>query len=346
MNIQKLKILGKNKLIENNIEDASIKAEILLCYVLNMSKKHIIINSENEVPASLEQKYLKYIEEVVAGKPVQYITNRQKFMGLDFFVNENVLIPQPDTEILVEEALKSISFKIEEHKRNNTIKMALEDRLKDEKKCKIKAKIEHMDANRNDSKIECNTNKKNKLKILDLCTGSGAIAISIEQYLRDEMNNWKNKTSVMSNIKYNIEIWASDISKDALNVAHKNAQNNNSNIKFIQSNMFENIKEKDFDYIVSNPPYIAKKVIPNLSKEVQNEPHIALDGGSDGLDFYKIIASEGYKYVKSEGYIIVEIGYDQKESVINIFKSTNKYSGVECIKDLSGQNRVIKVCVN
>ena len=285
MNIQKLRNFGRNKLKENSIEDSSFKAEILLQYTLNMNKTEIIINSEKEVQHDLEQKYIAYLDEVIAGKPIQYITHKQEFMGLNFYVDESVLIPQPDTEILVEETIRTVTA-------NNKL-------------------------------------LGQNIKILDLCTGSGAIAISLENYLKN---------------KFETEIIASDVSKKAIDVAKRNARENNAKVKFIISDMFENIKENNFDIIVSNPPYIEKATIITLSKEVQNEPHLALDGGIDGLDFYKIIAKEGYKHLKSGGYILVEIGYNQKESVSNIFKEyTDQYIEVNCIKDLNGQDRVIEV---
>ena len=285
MNIQKIRNFGRNKLKENSIEDASFKAEILLQYILNMNKTEIIINSEREVQHDLEQKYIAYLDEVITGKPIQYITHKQEFMGLNFYVDESVLIPQPDTEILVEETIRTVTA-------NNKL-------------------------------------LGQNIKILDLCTGSGAIAISLENYLKN---------------KFETEIIASDVSKKAIDVAKRNARENNAKVKFIISDMFENIKENNFDIIVSNPPYIEKATIITLSKEVQNEPHLALDGGIDGLDFYKIIAKEGYKHLKSGGYILVEIGYNQKESVSNIFKEyTDQYIEVNCIKDLNGQDRVIEV---
>ena len=285
LNIQKLRNFGRNKLKENSIEDTSFKAEILLQYTLNMNKTEIIINSEREVQYDLEQKYIAYLDEVITGKPIQYITHKQEFMGLNFYVDESVLIPQPDTEILVEETIRTVTA--------------------------------------NNKQLGQN------MKILDLCTGSGAIAISLENYLKN---------------KFETEIIASDVSKKAIDVAKRNAKENNAKVKFIISDMFENIKENNLDIIVSNPPYIEKATIITLSKEVQNEPHLALDGGIDGLDFYKIIAKEGYKHLKSGGYILVEIGYNQKESVSNIFKEyTDQYIEVNCIKDLNGQDRVIEV---
>ena len=317
MNIQKLRNFGRNKLIENNIGDAIFKAELLLEYTLKMSKTEIIINSEKEVPNDLEQKYIFYLDEVIAGKPVQYITHKQEFMKLDFYVDENVLIPQPDTEILVEEVLKIINLKILELKsikeNRNTINLKEKDNIKD------------MVGKRK-------TEENSELKILDLCTGSGAIAISLEKYLKN---------------KFKTEIIASDVSKKAIEIAKRNAEENNAKVKLIISDMFENIKEKNFDIIVSNPPYIESRTITTLSKEVQNEPILALDGGTDGLDFYRIIAKEAYKYIKSGGHILVEIGYNQKENVSNIFKETaQKYTGIKCIKDLNKQDIIIEMSVN
>ena len=202
-------------------------------------------------------------------------------MNLEFYVDENVLIPQPDTEILVESVLEI-----------------------------------------------CNNIKENtKIKILDLCTGSGAIAIALNYEL--------NKRNI------NTEIIASDISDNALRVAKKNNVKNNTKVKFIHSDLFENIKDNDFDIIVSNPPYIKKDVIPTLSKQVRNEPIIALDGGDDGLDFYKKIIEQARKYIKNEGYLCLEIGYDQKIEVLNLLNQFEEYRKTKTIKDLSNNDRCI-----
>ena len=281
MNQKDLLLLGENNLKRNQVEDAYIKAKKLLEYVLNQSKEELVINSLKEVSKENEKRYESLLEEIIQGKPIQYITKSQEFMGLNFYVDENVLIPQPDTEILVEETLKLIKEK-------------------------------YLDRN---------------IKILDLCTGSGAIAISIAKYIE----NLNNK----------IEIYALDVSKQALEIAKKNAKANNTKINFIQSNMFEEIENLKFDIIVSNPPYIETKTIPMLSKEVQNEPIIALDGGQDGLDFYKIINKESPKYLNDDGHILLEIGYNQKESVTKIFEEN--YQNITCIKDLSDNDRVIKI---
>ncbi len=289
MNIGELIENGKITLKKNNVEDAEIKANMLLQYILKMNKIELLTNKDLEVSKTNIEKFNIYITEVSKGMPVQYLTNKQEFMKLNFYVDKNVLIPQPDTEILVEEAL----IKVQE----------IENKQKETR------------------------SKSESIKILDLCTGTGAIGISLYKYGK------------------NVEIYASDISKKAIEIARRNAIANNANIEFILSDMFEQISMCDFDIIVSNPPYIKTDVIKKLSKEVQNEPHIALDGGNDGLNFYKIICSEAYKYVKNGGYIMVEIGYDQKDEVIELFNKIRHYKEIQSIQDLAGNNRVVKAKV-
>ena len=167
--------------------------------------------------------------------------------------------------------------------------------------------------------------KTNAKKILDLCTGSGAIAVSLAKYLLQS------------------EITAIDISNDALKIAKKNAVSNNveNQITFISSDMFTNLNEEKFDIIVSNPPYIKTNVIDNLDIQVKNEPHIALDGGRDGLDFYKKIINESYQYLKYKGFLCLEIGFDQKIDVIELIENTDKFEGTYSKKDLYDNDRII-----
>lgn len=167
--------------------------------------------------------------------------------------------------------------------------------------------------------------KNNAKKILDLCTGSGAIAVSLAKYLPQA------------------EITAIDISNDALKIAKKNAISNNvqNQITFISSDMFTNLSEEKFDIIVSNPPYIKTNVIKNLDIQVQNEPYIALDGGKDGLDFYKKIINESYQYLKYNGYLCLEIGFDQKIDVIELIENTESFTGTYSKKDLFDNDRII-----
>ena len=269
---------GKNVLSKNNIEDNVIITRELLAFVLGVEKQYLVIHLEDELNAEDYIKFKENINKLINGMPLQYITNNQEFMGLNFFVNENVLIPQPDTEIIVEETLK---------------------------KCKELLL------------------KNGKIRILDLCTGSGAIAVFLSNFLGDEA-----------------EVFASDISTKALEVAKYNNGKNNTNVRFIESNLFENIQEQKFNIIVSNPPYIRSNVINNLPKQVQNEPHLALDGGEDGLKFYKKIIEQACNYIEN-GYLILEIGYDQKEDVENLLKENKNYSEIKTIQDLSGNDRCV-----
>ena len=162
-------------------------------------------------------------------------------------------------------------------------------------------------------------------KILDLCTGSGAIAVSLAKYI--------NKS----------EITATDISNDALRIAKLNAKNNNveDRITFISSNLFQNIPEEKYDIIVSNPPYIKTKDIKVLNKDVQKEPKLALDGGIDGLDFYRKIIKEADEYLKFGGFLCFEIGFDQKEDVIELIEEQGKFKSTYSKKDLCDNDRIV-----
>lgn len=279
MNLKEILKYGKEELIKNNIEDASVIAKELAEHIFKITRAQMIANNDMEFSKDQTDNYINSIKKISTGIPIQYITNNQEFMNLNFYVDENVLIPQPDTETLVEEV-------INEYK---------------EKKCEI----------------------------LDLCTGSGAIAISLAKYINES------------------NIVASDISMKALQIAKLNAEKNlvRKKIEFIESDMFNKIYKDDFDIIVSNPPYIKTKVIEELDKQVKNEPYIALDGGADGLKFYKIIIENAYKYIKNEGKVFLEIGYDQKNELINLFKKNNHYENIYSKKDLGGNDRIIVATV-
>jgi release factor glutamine methyltransferase len=273
MKIKELRKYGNINLIN---EDAYKISKLLLMSILNVNDTYLIINDENDVPIEKEQEFIKAVEKINIGYPVQYITNSQQFYGLDFYVDENVLIPQPDTEVLVEKVIEIAN-------RNEDIK-----------------------------------------SILDICTGSGAIGISLAKFIK------------------NMQVDLTDISTDALAIANKNAIANcvSKKCSFIKSDMFDNLNKK-YDIIVSNPPYIETDVIKQLSKEVQNEPLIALDGGKDGLYFYKKIANEAYKFLNLNGFLALEIGFNQKDAVIRILEQTGKYKDIYCLKDFGENDRVI-----
>lgn len=310
MKLQELIQNSKYELDSLNVEDADIKLKILIEYVFKISKEKLILKYKDEINNKKVEEFRKLLKKLENGIPIQYIINNQEFMGLNFYVDENVLIPQPDTEILVEEVIKYCNeLRNNEPEDKETNKDYKENKENIEKEPII-------------NKEDKNINKKT-IKILDLCTGSGIIGISIYKYLE------------------NVEIYASDISQKALNIAEKNTNLNNAKINFINSDMFENIHIKDFDIIVSNPPYIESKVIKSLSKEVQNEPKLALDGGEDGLKFYRSILENANDYLRKNGAIFLEIGYDQKEKIEEILKSYKIYKETKCIKDFGGNNRVI-----
>lgn len=273
MNLREVLKQGIEKLKENNIEDASLKAKMLLSEILEMKKEYLIVHEEEILDEPDINTFFEKIDRLVNNEPIQYILNRQDFMGLNLYVDSNVLIPQPDTEILVEEVIALAS-------------------------------------------------EKENLKILDMCTGSGAIAISLAKYIKKS------------------NVYATDISENALEIAKDNSLKNITDITFIHSDVFENVKENEFDFIVSNPPYIETDVIKTLSKEVQNEPHIALDGGEDGLYFYRKISKEAFDFLKQDGYLAFEIGYNQREAVENLLRE-NGYKNIYSKKDLGGNDRIV-----
>lgn len=271
MKIEDTLNIARHRLLQNHIEEAGSKAKRVLAHILNVSKEYLIINDKQELTRDTEKQYCKYIDELIAGKPIQYLLGKQEFMGIEFKVNENVLIPQPDTEVLVQKV------------------------------------------------IEISKNYNNP-SILDLCTGSGAIAVSLSKFIP------------------NSKITGTDISPKALSIAREN--DNNRKIEFIKSDLFKNITG-NFDIIVSNPPYIKTEEIKKLSKEVQNEPLIALDGGKDGLEFYKEIISCAANYLKNNGALCLEIGETQKDDIIKLINKSLNYYNINCYKDFSGNDRII-----
>lgn len=275
MTIKEAITKGMIMLKSNNIDSPKIKARLLLQYVLDKPRQYIIVYDNKEIDQKQQWEYFVNIEKITKGVPLQHITHRQEFMKMDFYVNEDVLIPRPDTEILVEEVI--------------------------------------------------NIAKKKMIspKILDLCTGSGAIAISLKKFVPEA------------------EVYAVDISEKALKVAKKNALKLNTNIKFIESDLFENLNKEKFDIIVSNPPYIEKSEIFKLSEEVKKEPQLALDGGIDGMDFYRKISDQAINYLKTKSYLCFEIGYNQKNGVIKILEDKQIYKNIYSKKDLYGNDRII-----
>ena len=280
MNIKEAIRYGIEKLNKNNIDEANLKIKMLLSYILGKTKEYFVIHGDESLSLDDELKFKEGINKLNNNIPIRYVIHKQEFMGYEFYVDENVLIPQPDTEILVEEVVKIAKEFIKKHK------------------------------------------KGEEIKILDLCTGSGAIGISLSKILGD-----------------NAFVTVSDISEDIIDIVEINSRKNLANLGMVTSDLFDNIYGK-YDIIVSNPPYIETDVIKTLSKEVQNEPIIALDGGQDGLDFYRRIVKDAKKFLNENGFLALEIGYNQRESVEKLLKENN-YKNIYSQKDLGGNDRIV-----
>lgn len=278
MNIREAIKTGMNMIKEKNIEDATLKSKMIMENVLGQNRQYIIANDLNQLDYEQEKEYFFEIEKLLENNPIEYITNKKEFMNLELYVNQDVLIPRQDTEILVEEVINILQ--------------------------NIKAE---------------------NIQILDMCTGSGAIAIALAK-----------------NVEKCI-VDAVDISSGALEVVKKNIVKNKveGRVNIINSDLFSKVSNKKYDLIVSNPPYIERNVIEKLDKQVQKEPIIALDGGEDGLDFYKKIINKASSYLESNGYLCFEIGYNQKNEVQNLLSNSGKYQNIYCKKDLCGNDRVV-----
>ena len=276
MQIKEVIRKGMIKLKTNGVDEPNVKARLLMQYILKKPREYILVYDKEELTLRQEVNYFKGIKKLIEGVPLQHITKSQEFMKLNFYVDQDVLIPRPDTEILVEEVIKIAK--------------------------KVGAK-----------------------KILDLCTGSGAIAVSLAKYIP------------------NSKLTGVDISSKALRIAKLNARNNNveDRITFISSNLFDNVPEEKYDIIVSNPPYIKSKIIKTLNKDVQNEPKIALDGGFDGLDFYRKIIKKADEYLKFGGFLCLEIGFDQREEVMKLIEEEGKFQNTYSKKDLYDNDRIV-----
>lgn len=272
-----------SELYKNSIEelksvgilDAESDVRLLFYYLLDIDRGFLLSHGEDEVDSESVAQIANALSVRKKRVPLQHITGKQNFMGLEFNVTKDVLVPRFDTENLVEEAM-----------------------------------LVTADGDR----------------VLDVCTGSGCILISLMQYKND------------------IQGYGCDISEAALNIAKKNASElckPNDNPVFIKSDLFSDVEIRDFDVIISNPPYIKSDVIGTLMPEVKDyDPIIALDGGADGLDFYRRIVSDARSFLRSGGRLLVEIGHDQGEEVKELFLQ-NGYSDVKVKKDLGSNDRVV-----
>lgn len=244
---------------------------IVLSYMLDKSFSEVVYNQDYEIDSDMVEKIDEVFDKINTGYPIQYALKKWNFYGRDFDIDEDVLIPRRETELLVELVLKE----------------------------KIDGK-----------------------KILDIGTGSGAIAISIK----------------LENPK--AEVYASDISPKAIVKARGNAEKLGANVTFIESDLFENIGQK-FDFIVSNPPYISQKDYDNLEKLLYFEPKNALLGGELGHEIYARIISEAKQYLNPHGKILFEIGFDQAQIVSELLEKSG-FTNIKVHKDYGGYDRIVE----
>lgn len=272
MQYAKLYQIGKEQLQKAGITDAELDARLLLEFICHTDRNALYAHGDQEIEDEKMQDFLQLIEKRAVHIPLQHLTGEQNFMGLDFLVNEHVLIPRQDTEILVEEIMRDLH---------------------------------------------------DGIRILDMCTGSGCILLSLLHYSND-----------CSGVGV-------DVSEDALVVARQNADRlAEKQAVFIQSDLLEKV-EGSFDLIVSNPPYIRSQEIAGLMPEVrEHEPHLALDGKDDGLHFYREIIKGAMPHLKRGGQLFFEIGYDQGEAVQALL-AANGYTEIAVVKDYAGLDRVV-----
>lgn len=291
-----------------------LDVDMMLCKALgNVDRIYIHMNIDRELDKDKQEYFEKMFKDRLEGRPIAYILNNREFMGLDFYVEEGVLIPRPDTEILVEEIIYV-------YNKQGSATVFLED--SNEESSDASRELEKERLRRNSKK-----DLKEELKIVEIGTGSGAITVSLAKYLES--------STVLS----------LDISDTALKIGEKNAVNNGviDRVSFKKSNMFSAIEKEDikFDIVVSNPPYIRRADMDTLQKQVKDfEPHLALDGGLDGLNFYRSITRESKKYLKHGGMLAYEVGHDQAEEVSNILKDEG-FKKIYTKKDLQSIDRVV-----
>lgn len=279
MEIRELLEIGKKKLTGREFVDPIKESIFILSKILDVDRSYIYINLDKWVNENQGKQFLEIIDRRALGEPMSYIFNRKEFMGINFFVENGVLIPRPETEILVEYIIDYI-------KKNF---------------------------------------KEEKINLLDIGVGSGAISLSIANFCK------------------NVEVLGIDISDQAISVSNENLDRLAlENISFRKSDLFENIEtDEKFSIIVSNPPYIKTDVIRSLQTDVKEfEPKLALDGGIDGLLFYRRITKESRAQLLDEGMLIYEIGFDQGEKVKGIMLDAG-FKGIKIIKDLQGLDRIV-----
>lgn len=287
MRYDELYLYGVKQLEEAGIVEAKLDARLLLEYVCGTDRNTLLAHPELLVEKEQEESYVNYIKKRRERIPLQHITGIQEFMGLEFYVNQDVLIPRQDTEILVEEVMPHVH---------------------------------------------------DGMSILDVCTGSGCILISLLQYSNDcggvgvDLSEKALETAGRNAEKI--------LGKKDMRVLMENPFPVQNEIHFVQGDLLKPLDAR-FDIIVSNPPYIPTEMIAGLEPEVAvHEPFMALDGREDGLYFYRKIVEDSKKYLTRGGMLFFEIGYDQGEAVSRLLEDAG-YVDIEIKKDYAGLDRVV-----
>jgi release factor glutamine methyltransferase len=274
------------------VADPLVDAEILVLHAAGIDRLRAYMDNP-ETDHRLLSRINRLVKRRAAGEPLQYIIGHVDFIGLEIRVGKGVLIPRPETELLVEEAIKTV-------KRNA---------------------LSLQSSGKNPSAFSLQPSA-----FLDLCTGSGCIALALAREFPDA------------------RIYATDVSAKAIKYTSDNAERNMiGNVTFLKGSLFTPVEEHMlFDLITANPPYISTSDISGLQREVREwEPLRALDGGVDGLDFYRKILARAAGYLKGEGWIFFELGFGQSESVVEIAAHAG-FKNIELIKDFAGIDRVLK----
>ncbi|MDP6388119.1 MAG: peptide chain release factor N(5)-glutamine methyltransferase [Candidatus Pacebacteria bacterium] len=271
-------------LASNDIAAPHAEAEYLLAHALKCDKKDIIINHDKVLNNNETDLFKELIDRRLKREPSQHIIGEEEFWGLTFKVNKDVLIPRPETQLLVKEALNEA------------------------KKCSP------------------------EINIIDLCTGSGCIAISMAHELPES------------------KVYAIDISANALEVARENAKRHgvDERITFCEGDLFNPIEslglKGKIDLFLSNPPYVSKKMMEELQPEIElYEPVLAVAGGEDGFDYYRKIIPEAALYIKPGGFFFLEIGYGQTDGTMSLIEQAKVYKDIEVMKDFADIDRVFKM---
>tara|TARA_B100001250_G_scaffold122414_1_gene103932 strand:+ start:11422 stop:12291 length:870 start_codon:yes stop_codon:yes gene_type:complete len=274
-----LEILNEtvNFFSKNSIEEARLQAELLLADVLGLNRLELYLQFERILANHEVDLYRDHVRKRVCGMPVQYVLGKTSFRHLDLVVTPEVLIPRPETEVLVEVALDYAG-------------------------------------------------KFGLLRCLDLCCGSGAIGLSIARECKQAF------------------VVGSDVSSSALKIAIKNSARNhlNDKIRWVCSDLFRGLNFFEFDVITCNPPYVPRKEIQNLQPEIRDyEPNLALDGGEDGLDYYRHIVKEAARFLAVGGILILEVGDGQAQEVEMFVGSCGHFECLDIVKDLNNRPRIV-----